>query len=160
MKITQPLVKLPRSKLVLPLKHRTVFFSIFPDETPALQLAADTKLFPCSTLFNLISDFPYNYFLCFCNFLLVFLIPFCVGADLMPCLWGIHYFRGDHWACLSPVFDFHNLPRLVFASLHILLRNNSSSALSSPITFVLIAKLNKLDSFIVTSEASLSAKHF
>lgn len=75
-------------------------FSIFSDETPVLWLATDTKPFPYSTLFNLISDSSYNYFLCFCNFLLLFLIPFCVGADHMPCLWGIHYFCGDLWAWL------------------------------------------------------------
>lgn len=158
MKITQPLVELPRSKLAFPLKHMAILH-FFSDETSVLWFAADTKLFPCSALFNLISDSPYNYFLCFCNFLLVVLIPFCVGAD--------HVLPVRHpllpWGPLSLSFSWLSLPGssvLGFCSSPLFARNDSPSALSSPITFVLTAKLRKLDPLVVTSDASLSAQHF
>lgn len=48
-------------------------FSIFLDKGSALWYASDFKLFSCYTLFNLIKASPCNYFLCCCNFPLVFI---------------------------------------------------------------------------------------
>lgn len=47
-------------------------FSIFLDKVSVLWFASIFKLFSCSTLFNLITASPCNYFLCCCNFPLVF----------------------------------------------------------------------------------------